>query len=204
MLSSIARGLLRLGGWTLVGEHPGVPKAVIIAAPHTSNWDGIWALIAKVALRLDVHFFGKDSLFWFPLGTILRALGGIPLDRANPGASVDQAIRGFRTSDSYYFGMSPEGTRRPKAYWKTGFYRIALGAGVPIVLAFFDYEKRRIGIGATLELTGEPEQDLDNIRSFYADHGYPKHAGMMSTIAFDASRARGANTRAEASSEPPN
>ena len=204
MLSSIARGLLRLGGWTLVGEHPGVPKAVIIAAPHTSNWDGIWALIAKVALRLDVHFFGKDSLFWFPLGTILRALGGIPLDRANPGASVDQAIRGFRTSDSYYFGMSPEGTRRPKSYWKTGFYRIALGAGVPIVLAFFDYEKRRIGIGATLELTGDPEQDLANIRSFYTDHGHPKHAGMMSTIAFDASRARGANTRAEASIEPPN
>lgn len=190
ILPHVARFLLWLGGWTAVGGKPVVRKAVLIAAPHTSNWDGIWALIAKVALRVDVHFFGKESLFWFPLGTVLRALGGVPLDRANPGASVDQAIRGFRQSESYYFGMSPEGTRGRKSHWKTGFYRIAQGAGVPVVLAFFDYEQRRIGIGKTLELTGEPEIDLENIRLFYEAHARPKHAGMMSPVAFAAAETK--------------
>ena len=185
MLSSIARLLLKIGGWTLVGDHPSVPKAVIIAAPHTSNWDGIWGLIAKVALRVDVHFFGKDTLFWFPLGTILRVMGGIPLDRANPGSSVDQAVRGFKASESYYFAMAPEGTRRHKPYWKTGFYRIAISAGAPVVLAFFDYERRRLGIGATVELSGDPDQDLARICAFYAANARPKHAGKMGPVAFD-------------------
>lgn len=185
MLSSIARLLLKLGGWTLVGEHPSVPKAVIIAAPHTSNWDGIWGLIAKVALRVDVHFFGKDTLFWFPLGTLLRAMGGIPLDRANPGSSVDQAVRGFRTSDAYYFAMAPEGTRGHKPYWKTGFYRIAIAARVPVVLAFFDYERRRLGIGPAVELSGDPDHDLARIRDFYAENARPKHPGKMGPVAFD-------------------
>ncbi len=198
MLSSIARLLLRMGGWTLVGEHPSAPKAVIIAAPHTSNWDGIWGLIAKVALKVDVHFFGKDTLFWFPLGTLLRAMGGIPLDRANPGSSVDQAVRGFDVADSYYFAMAPEGTRRHRPFWKTGFYRIALGAGVPVVLAFFDYEQRRLGIGPTVDLTGDPDQDLARIGEFYAGNARPKHAGMMAPVAFDpAARVTSRETVAE-------
>ena len=184
MLSSIARLLLKIGGWTLVGDHPAVPKAVIIAAPHTSNWDGIWGLIAKVALKVDVHFFGKDTLFWFPLGTLLRAMGGIPLDRDKPGSSVDKAIRGFRTEDNYYFAMSPEGTRGHRPYWKSGFYRIAIGAHVPVVLAFFDYEQRRLGIGPAIELSGDSERDLGEIRAFYADHARPKHAGKMAPIRF--------------------
>ena len=184
MLSSIARFLLRLGGWTLVGEHPAVPKAVVIAAPHTSNWDGIWGLIAKVALKVDVHFFGKDTLFWFPLGVLLRALGGIPLDRSNPGSSVDGAIRSLRSSDSFYFGMAPEGTRSRRKHWKTGFYRIAVGADVPVVLAFFDYQRRRLGIGPTLELTGDPERDLVPIREFYVANGHGKRPELASPIAF--------------------
>lgn len=188
MLSSIARLLLRIGGWTLVGDHPSVPKAVIIAAPHTSNWDGIWGLIAKVALDIEVHFFGKDTLFWFPLGTLLRGMGGVPLDRANPGSSVDKAIRGFRRADRYYFAMSPEGTRRNKPYWKTGFYRIAIGAGVPVVLAFFDYDRRRLGVGPTVALCGDPEQDLATIRAFYDEHARPKHPGQMGPVAFDPER----------------
>lgn len=185
MLSSIARLLLKIGGWTLVGDHPSVPKAVIIAAPHTSNWDGIWGLIAKVALGVDVHFFGKDTLFWFPLGFILRIMGGIPLDRANPGSSVEKAVRGFAVEDSYYFAMAPEGTRRHKPYWKTGFYRIAVSAGVPVVLAFFDYERRRLGIGATVEITGDPDKDLARIREFYDANARPKHGDKMGPVAFD-------------------
>ena len=184
MLSSIARLLLRLGGWTLVGEHPAAPKAVLIAAPHTSNWDGVWGLIAKVALKLDVRFFGKASLFWFPLSVLLRGMGGIPLDRSRPGSAVEQAVESFDSRESFYFGMAPEGTRSLKDYWKTGFYRIATRANVPVVLAFFDYEHRRLGIGPTLELTGEPDVDLVAIRAFYADHGRGKHHEKMSPIAF--------------------
>lgn len=180
--------MLRLGGWTLVGEHPTVPKAVVIAAPHTSNWDGIWGLIAKVALKVDVHFFGKDTLFWFPLGVLLRGLGGIPLDRSNPGSSVDAAIRSFRSSDHFYFGMAPEGTRSRREHWKTGFYRIAVGADVPVVLAFFDYEGRRLGIGPTVELTGDPERDLLPIREFYAANGHGKRPELASPITFPVDR----------------
>ncbi len=182
MLSSIARLWLRLAGWTLVGEHPVVPKAVVIAAPHTSNWDGLWGLVAKVALGIDVRFFGKESLFWFPLGVLLRGMGGIPLDRSSPGSSVEQAIRSYATREHFYFGMAPEGTRSRKPHWKSGFYRIAVGANVPVVLAFFDYEKRRLGIGPTLELTGEPETDLRTIRAFYAEHACGKYPEKASPV----------------------
>ena len=112
MLRSFARWMLRVGGWTTVGGVPEVPKAVFIAAPHTSNWDGLWALVYKVAFDIDVKFFAKHSLFWFPLGNILRALGGIDLDRGKAGTAVDEAIRMFETEEQFYFGLAPEGTRK--------------------------------------------------------------------------------------------
>ena len=183
MLIRTARFLLRLGGWTLVGEVPDVPKAVLIAAHHTSNWDGVWGLIAKVALGLDVRFFGKASLFWFPLGSLLRGLGGIPLDRARPGAAVEQAIASFRNRDRFFFGMAPEGTRSRRDHWKSGFYRIALGADVPLLLAFFDYEERRLGLGPVVELCGDPDTDLAPIRAFYAENARGRHRDRESTIA---------------------
>ena len=181
--------LLKIGGWTLVGEHPQVAKAVIIAAPHTSNWDGIWGLIAKVALRVDVKFFGKASLFWFPLGVLLKAMGGIPLDRDNPGSSVESAVREFNARDKLYFAMAPEGTRGLKKYWKTGFYRIAAGAGVPVVLAFFDYERRRLGIGPTIDLSGDPDVDIKTIGAFYAENASAKHPEKIGPVAFPESAA---------------
>lgn len=189
MLSFIARMLLKISGWTLVGEHPEVAKAVIIAAPHTSNWDGIWGLIAKVALGVDVKFFGKESLFWFPLGALLKVMGGIPLDRDNAGSSVDQAVSAFDASDRLYFAMAPEGTRGRKQYWKTGFYRIATGAGVPVVLAFFDYERRRLGIGPTIDLSGDPDLDLETIGAFYAGNASARHPDKISPVAFPESAA---------------
>lgn len=169
MLSLVARGLLRLGGWTAVGGTIDVPKAVLIAAPHTSNWDGIWGLVYRVALKLDIHFFAKDTLFWFPLGAVLRSLGAIPLDRDRPGSAAPRAIAALNDNPSYYFGLAPEGTRRRREYWKSGFYRIALDARVPIVLCFFDYRRRRLGTGPTMELTGNIDADMARIRAFYAD-----------------------------------
>ena len=138
LIRAIARGLLRLGGWTVIGGKVGVPKAVIIAYPHTSNWDGLWALTYRVAVGLDLRFFGKHTLFWFPLGTLLRALGGIPLDRRTPGSAVEQAVQAFADNESFYFALAPEGTRRLEPYWKSGFYRIAKRANVPVVLGFMD------------------------------------------------------------------
>jgi 1-acyl-sn-glycerol-3-phosphate acyltransferase len=112
MWQAIARLLLRLGGWTAVGGPPEVPKAVVIAVPHTSNWDGYWGIVYKVAVRLEVHWFAKQSLFWFPLGTLLRFFGGIPLDRKRAGSAVDVAVDLFGQSDSLYFALAPEGISR--------------------------------------------------------------------------------------------
>lgn len=169
MLQAIAKAILKIGGWEMVGTHPQAPKAVVIAAPHTSNWDGFWGLVCRVALGVDIHFFAKRSLFWFPLSTLLRALGGIPLDRKRAGSAVDQAIEMFKTHESFYFGLAPEGTRSRADHWKSGFYRIAQGADVPVILGFLDYGKRRIGIGPTLRLSGDPQKDLEFFREFYRD-----------------------------------
>ena len=167
MLPAIARFLLWLGGWTIVGGLPKPAKAVLVAAPHTSNWDGVWALIYKVAIQLDVRWFAKESLFWFPLSTLLRGLGGIPLDRGKAGSAVDQAVGMFRDLHSFYFGLAPEGTRSRTDYWKSGFYRIAREADVPIVLGFLDYGSKRLGLGPTLYPSGDLEADLTVIREFY-------------------------------------
>lgn len=168
MLRGLARLLLRIGGWTAVGEMPDVPKAVLIAAPHTSNWDGVWALIYKVSIGAEIHFFAKKSLFWFPLSTLLRGLGGIPLDRERAGSAVRQAIDMFNDRERFVFGLAPEGTRGQKPGWKSGFYRIALGAGVPVYMGFLDYRHKRLGIGDRLDLSGDQDADLAVCREFYA------------------------------------
>lgn len=168
MLRKLAQLILRVSGWTPVGGIPDDPEAVIIAAPHTSNWDAFIALVYKVAIGIDVKFFAKHSAFWFPLGNILRALGGIDLDRERAGSAVDQAIAMFDKEDSFYFGLAPEGTRKKTPGWKTGFYRIAQGAGVPVYMGFLDFANRRVGIGPRVELSGDPDADLAVIREFYA------------------------------------
>ena len=167
MLAKLARLILRLGGWTIVGGVMDAPKAVVIAAPHTSNWDGFWALTYKIAVGLDIHFFAKQSLFWFPLGNILRALGGIELDRKRAGSAVNQAIAMFRERDSFYFGLAPEGTRKKMPGWKSGFYRIAQGADVPVYLGVLDFANKRVGIDRRVDLTGDMDADLATIREFY-------------------------------------
>lgn len=169
MIRALARCILFIGGWTAVGGAPNVPKAVYIAAPHTSNWDGIWTLVFKVAAGIDVKFFAKDSLFWFPLGTLLQALGGIPLDRSRADSAVSLAVKMFAAHDSFYFGLAPEGTRSLRDGWKTGFYRMALEANVPVFLGFLDYPSKRVGVGARLDPTGDADADLKVCADFYAD-----------------------------------
>ena len=140
MLRGLARLILRIGGWTAVGAMPDVPKAVIVAAPHTSNWDGFWGIVYKISIGADIHFFAKKSLFWFPLGALLRGLGGIALDRGRAGSAVQQAIDMFEEQDSFYFALAPEGTRTPTPRlrpFKKGAFHIAMQAGVPVVPVVF-------------------------------------------------------------------
>jgi tRNA (guanine-N7-)-methyltransferase len=167
MLKRLARLILRLGGWTALGESPDTPKAVFIAAPHTSNWDGFWALTYKVAVGLDVRFFAKHSLFWFPLGILLRGLGGIPLDRAQATSAVDQAVAMFEVEEKFFFALAPEGTRALRDAWKSGFYRIAKAARVPVFLCVMDYGNKQIGIAGRLDLSDDMEADLKKCAEFY-------------------------------------
>ncbi|MBT8086244.1 MAG: 1-acyl-sn-glycerol-3-phosphate acyltransferase, partial [Woeseia sp.] len=123
MWQTIAFGLLRLRGWTLVGEIPSVKKAVLLAAPHTSNWDGFWLIVCKVALGIRIRFFAKHTLFWWPLGTLLTGLGAIPVERSQRGANVEKLVKLFAESDELFLALAPEGTRKWRPYWRSGFYR---------------------------------------------------------------------------------
>lgn len=168
ILPHVARFLLWLGGWTSVGEAPNIHKAVLIAAPHTSNWDGFWAIVYKVYVGIDIRFFVKDTMFWFPMNILLRSFGGIPLDRNRASSAVNEAIAAFDNNEYFYFGLAPEGTRSKTKGWKSGFYRIAEGANVPVVLGFLDYGNRRLGLGPILTLTGDKDVDLAICESYYS------------------------------------
>jgi 1-acyl-sn-glycerol-3-phosphate acyltransferase len=165
--ASIGRGLLRLLGWRLQGELPDLPKFVITAAPHSSNWDFLIGIAAVFALRLDVHFVGKAELFRGPLGPPMRWLGGLPVDRHRPEGFVEQIVARFRERDQLLLAMAPEGTRKPVERWKSGFYRIAMGAGVPIVAGYFDNAHKRVGFGPVLYPTGDLEADFGRLHEFY-------------------------------------
>ena len=168
MIGRCVRFLGRVAGWKTVGRLPDIPKFVLIGAPHTSNWDFILFLWAQAALRFSPRWIGKHTLFFWPIGPIWRALGGIPVERGARLNMVDQAIEQFRLADRMVLVMSPEGTRRKTAAWKSGFYHIALGAGVPVVPGSLDYSTRTLAIGTPVYLTGDTEADLATFRAFYA------------------------------------
>lgn len=168
MLQALAKIIFRISGWETVGEVPDLKKAVFIAAPHTSNWDGFWLLVYKVAINVEVRFLGKDTLFWWPLGAILKSFGAMPIDRSHAGNIVPQLIDAFEKEEHLFLALSPEGTRKWVPYWKTGFYRIAEAANVPIVLAFIDYKEKQIGIGPTIPAGQALNETLATIREFYS------------------------------------
>lgn len=167
MLKTLARALLGLFGWSVV-EPPARPDhAVIVGYPHTSNWDGVVALLTKVALGLPANWVGKDTLFRWPIGGIMRRLGGIPIDRSAPHGFVAQMAVEFAARPRFLLVIAPEGTRRLTKGWKSGFYRIALAARVPVALAFVDYSRRRSGILTYLTMSGDPATDIAAIASHY-------------------------------------
>ncbi len=163
----LGRGILRLLGWQVVAELPPTSKYIVIGAFHTSNWDFVLALPAMLALGFRPRWIAKDSLFKPPFGWLMRLLGGIPVVRGARRNFVGQIVDAYNQSGELVIVIAPEGTRKQTDHWKTGFYYIALGAGIPIGLGFVDYPSKRIGVGDYFTPSGDMHADMDRIRAFY-------------------------------------
>ncbi len=164
----LGRSILKLGGWRVVGTWPDVRKLVLIAAPHSSNWDGIFGFAAKMAMGLEVKVLGKRELFWWPLGPILRRLGVIGVDRNAARGVVEQVAAMIREHDGkLWFVIAPEGTRKPVERWKTGFWKIASSASVPVLPVYFHYPDKIIGVGELFHLSDDMAADIATLRDWY-------------------------------------
>jgi 1-acyl-sn-glycerol-3-phosphate acyltransferase len=159
--------MLRASRWRLVSDAPHEPKFVAIVAPHTSNWDFLVGVAVMFTLDLDVHWFGKDSLFRWPLDPILRALGGRPVQRDTAQGVVAEVAAAVRAERQFILALAPEGTRTRVKVWRTGFYRIAEESGAPIVPVWLDWSRREAGFGAPFRVTGDMERDLAALQSMY-------------------------------------
>jgi len=165
----IGRGVLALMGWRVTGAFPNEPKMVMIGAPHTSNWDFVGALAAAFSLRLGFSWVGKHLLFRWPFGWFFRWLGGIPVDRRASHGFVQQMVAEFDRRPRFLLAIAPEGTRKAVERWKTGFYHIAAGAGVPILLVTFDNARKAIHVGPAVAPSGNLDADMERILALYAE-----------------------------------
>ncbi|MBE0486053.1 lysophospholipid acyltransferase family protein [Marinobacter sp.] len=163
-----ASKLLRTAGWN-IHRFPDIPKAMVVAGPHTSNWDGVLGLACGLALGLDARFMIKHTLFKGPLGWLLRKFGAIPVDRSQAGGIVGQAVEQFNTNDHMAIVVTPEGTRHNASKWKTGFHHIARQAGVPIVLAVADYRKKQLTFPVILQPSDDLEADMQQLYEGFAE-----------------------------------
>jgi 1-acyl-sn-glycerol-3-phosphate acyltransferase len=162
--------ILRLIGWRIVGKMPkGIKKCIMIEAPHTSNIDFILGRLAFYQLGIKARFLIKKELFRFPIGGLLKALGGIPVDRGKKNNMVDYVADLFNKNEELVVIITPEGTRKFNAHWKKGFYHIAAKADVPVLLGFIDYKKKEGGIGPILYPLKDYEKDFALIEEFYSD-----------------------------------
>jgi 1-acyl-sn-glycerol-3-phosphate acyltransferase len=170
LLRAFSLAFLKLTGWKVLGRMPeGCSKSVWIAAPHTSNWDLPYTLMVVFALDLKVYWMGKEQLFRPPFRGLMMWLGGIPVDRARANNLVAASVETLKNAAGpMQLIVPPEGTRSKARYWKTGFYYIAVGAQVPIVMAYMDYEKKISGLGPVFQPTGDIEADMAAIKAFYA------------------------------------
>jgi 1-acyl-sn-glycerol-3-phosphate acyltransferase len=155
-------------GFRVEGQMPNLDKYVIIGAPHTTNWDLPHALAAGIHYGLRIHWMGKDSIFKWPFGGLMRWLGGIMVDRSKSTNAVDRMIEEFKERDRLHLVIAPQGTRNSRTQWRSGFYHIANGAKVPIVLVFIDYTRKVIGIADIFQPTGDYDTDIRKIEAIYA------------------------------------
>jgi len=162
-------------------------KYVLIGSPHTSNWDFPIALLLMRVIGIEGHWIAKHTVFRWPVGWLMRWLGGLPVDRTASHNFVDQIVELFEEREQLVITIAPEGTRKKTAHWKTGFYYIALGAGVPVVLGYLDYPNKRGGLGPTVQPSGDLAADLERMREFYSDKT-GRHPGKKGAIAIAAQK----------------
>lgn len=163
-----AATLLRVFGWQLAWSPLPGPKGVLMIYPHTSNWDFIVGVLARHALGIEAQWMGKDSLFKGLAGPVMRALGGIAIDRSAPHGVTQEVIAEFARRERLWLAITPEGTRSHVPHLKSGFYRIALGANLPCGLGFIDYGARTVGVDTYVRFSGDDTRDLDTLRAYYA------------------------------------
>lgn len=166
-----AKYLMRRNGWRIEGALPDIPKFVLIGAPHTSNWDAVLLLGVAFSLRANVHVMAKAEAFRFPLSGLFRYCGGIPVDRSKSTGMVDQMVKVFSESEKFILTIAPEGTRHQVVEWKRGFYYIAKGAGVPIVMAIVDGRHKTVRLGQVFYPTDNADADIKAIQSCFAGAG---------------------------------
>ena len=188
----VGRTWLAAFGWQVEGGKPAARKAVVVAAPHTSSWDFPFTLAVAWTLGLDIAWLGKHTMFRWPFAGVLRAWGGIPVDRRAAHDLVAQVAARLRAADDLYVILSPEGSRRHVDRWKTGFYFIAAQAQVPIVLGYLDYAKKRGGLGTLLMPSGDLAADAAHIVAFYAGVT-GKRADKFAGVRLDLAAARAAS-----------
>ena len=174
----LGRLMMRIGRWRISGELPNVPRCVLVVAPHSSNWDFPAGLGAKWALGLKVTFLGKDTLFHFPLGNVLRWLGGVPVDRAHGAPVVNAAVEALEEASQLWLVIAPEGTRSAVARWKTGFHRIALQAGVPVLPVALDWGRKQIRIFGLFQPGPDMDADVERLMRLYQDVRPRRQVGM--------------------------
>ena len=167
LLHHLTKFVMKLAGWRVEGELPDIPKFILIGAPHTSNWDFVLFLGVIFTLRANVRFMGKAELFRSPIGFFFRYCGGIPVDRSKATGLVDQMVQAVRESSRFVLTIAPEGTRHRVQAWKRGFYHIAKGAGIPIVIAVVDGKHKTVRVGQVFQPTEDMEADMKTIQGFF-------------------------------------
>ena len=169
IIKFMSSAFLKIMGWEIDPNIPVVKKFIAPVYPHTSNWDLLFGLAYTFKSGVRLHWMAKSSLFWGPLGPILRWFGGIPINRSKANAVVKDTIKAFEESEQLVIVIPPEGTRGYRDHLKSGFYHMALGAKVPVYMSYIDFKAKRVGIGELLVITGDSDVDLAVMREFYKD-----------------------------------
>lgn len=168
MIKLLFKFILKLKGWKITHyPPPGLQKFVMIIAPHTSMWDFIWGRLILTVLGLRVKFLIKQEVFWFPIGILLKAMGGLPVDRKRGSMMIHQVVEELEKAERLVIVITPEGTRAKTSKWKKGFYRIAEKAGVPVGVGFLDYKTMTCGVSYTFQPSGDFENDFRQIAEIY-------------------------------------